>query len=263
MKPTPQASAPPTDSPLAAPARVPLLRPKTALPWLGRTLVVAPHPDDESLGCGGLLALLARRGQAASVLFTTDGSGSHPGSRTHPPPRLRALRETEAVRALRRLGLPAEAAAFLRLRDRFVPPPGAARFHTAAARCGRLLRRQRVQTVVLPWRRDPHGDHRATWRLLRAAASALPVPPRFVEYPVWTWEWPAPGDLPRPGEVRSWRLDIRAVLPRKKAAIAAHRSQTTGLIGDAPEAFRLTPAVLRHFHRPWELFLEGRQLEEN
>jgi LmbE family N-acetylglucosaminyl deacetylase len=38
-----------------------------------RVLVVAPHPDDESLGCGGLIASLAQKGCRFYVVFTTDG----------------------------------------------------------------------------------------------------------------------------------------------------------------------------------------------
>ena len=58
------------------------------------------------------------------------------------------------------------------------------------------------------------------------------------------------------GEVAAWRLDVRAVLPLKEVAIAAHRSQTTDLIADDSDGFRLLPHVLAHFTRPWEIFLE-------
>ena len=62
--------------------------------------------------------------------------------------------------------------------------------------------------------------------------------------------------MPRADEVMGWRLDVRAALPLKEAAIAAHRSQTTDLIADDPGGFRLLPQVLAHFTRPWEIFLE-------
>ena len=155
---SPARAAPPASSPLLRPERVPF-RPLSTLGSLGRTLVVAPHPDDESLGCGGLLALLGRRGQPARVLFVTGGTGSHPHSREYPPPRLRALREREALQALRRLGLLPKQALFLGLPDCHVPTPGTPGFRAA---CRRFLMRFQPQTLVLPWRRDPHGDHRAT-----------------------------------------------------------------------------------------------------
>ncbi len=77
------------------------------------------------------------------------------------------------------------------------------------------------------------------------------------EYPIWVWELGAPDDMPRAGEAYAWRLDIADALPRKRTAIAAHRSQTTGLIDDDPEGFRLTERELRHFHRPYEVYLEA------
>ena len=53
-----------------------------------RLLVVAPHPDDEVLGSGGLLHLAVRAGRAVRVLLATDGQASHPGSSRWPVPRL-------------------------------------------------------------------------------------------------------------------------------------------------------------------------------
>ena len=56
------------------------LRPADFAPTLGPTVVVAPHPDDESLGCGGLLALLRRAGVAVGAVLVSDGTMSHPSS---------------------------------------------------------------------------------------------------------------------------------------------------------------------------------------
>jgi hypothetical protein len=45
----------------------------------------------------------------------------------------------------------------------------------------------------------------------------------------------------------------------KQQAIAAYRSQTTNLIDDDPEGFRLTPEMLANFAHPWEVYLEETQ----
>src|SRR5437762_25173 len=74
----------------------------------GPLLVLAPHPDDESLGCGGLIAEACGRGQDVHVVILTDGTGSHPNSRAWPRHRLKALREAEAREAVAALGLPPE-----------------------------------------------------------------------------------------------------------------------------------------------------------
>ncbi|RKJ98019.1 PIG-L family deacetylase, partial [Pseudoroseomonas wenyumeiae] len=72
----------------------------------GGLVVLAPHPDDESLGCGGLLAAAAQAGRAVAVVFVSDGGASHPRSRRYPRLALRRLREAEALAALAALGLP-------------------------------------------------------------------------------------------------------------------------------------------------------------
>jgi len=66
----------------------------------GTCLVLAPHPDDESLGCGGLIAACCAAGRPPVVAVLTDGSGSHPGSRAFPPTRLAAIRKAEVTAAV-------------------------------------------------------------------------------------------------------------------------------------------------------------------
>src|SRR5580698_6612768 len=91
----------------------------------GGVLVIAPHPDDESLACGGLIAEACATDRPASVIVVSDGTGSHPRSRLYPRARLRGLREAESRQAVSALGLPPRSLEFLRLPDRFVPSEGA------------------------------------------------------------------------------------------------------------------------------------------
>ncbi len=234
-----------------------LLCPPTAVADFGPTLIVAPHPDDESLGCGGAIALLVQAGCPVQVLVVSDGTKSHPNSRRYPTPRLRALREAETTEALECLGLSAEAVTFLGLQDGQLPFAGAP-FEAATEHLRRYFQHAgRPQTVLLPWRRDPHPDHRAAFALVVAALSAGPLP-RLIEYPVWLWdtEQVEARHLPEAREVHVWRLDIATVIERKHQAIAAHRSQTTDLIDDDPAGFRLLPQMRSHFERPWEVYLE-------
>src|ERR1700733_13862702 len=87
-------------------------------------VVVAPHPDDESLACGGLIADACRQGVRGKVVIVSDGAGSHPNSRAYPPDRLSSLLEEEARQAGAELGLRPEEMLFLGLPDRFVPHEG-------------------------------------------------------------------------------------------------------------------------------------------
>jgi LmbE family N-acetylglucosaminyl deacetylase len=98
-----------------------------------RILVVAPHPDDESLGCGGLISLAANRGSAFFIVFVTDGAASHPTSRAWPRDRLTAQREQEACRALASLGIGDAPRLFLRLEDANMPAPESPAWRDAVA----------------------------------------------------------------------------------------------------------------------------------
>ncbi len=231
-------------------------RPITDVTEFGRTLVVAPHPDDESLGAGGAIALLRDANVPVHVLFVSDGSQSHPNSPTYPARRLSELREDEARQALHILNVTPESAIFLRLPDTQVPTPNDVEFAPAVDAVWRILNELKPDTVLVPWRRDPHRDHRATWQLLYEAVQKQALQPRWLEYPIWLWELGGEADQPRPGEVRVLQISIGLAVDRKKRAIAAHRSQVTRLINDDPTAFYLSPELLAHFDVPHELFFE-------
>ena len=220
-----------------------------ALTGGGTAVVLAPHPDDESLGCGGFIAEACRRGQPPVVLVLTDGAGSHPGSRAFPPGRLVPLREAEAREAVSELGLPPERIAFLRQPDTAAPTSGPA-FDRAvadiAARC------RGASVLLAPWRHDPHCDHEAAHLMARAVAGQTGL--RHLAYPVWGWVLPPEQGLDGPGPA-GMRLDIAAHLPAKRRAIAAHRSQYAGIIDDDPGGFQLPSALLTVFDQPYETFL--------
>jgi len=246
-----------TDSPLHCIEELPLLSAEK-IRTLGPTLVVAPHQDDESLGCGGAIALLCDASVPVHVLFVSDGSGSHPESRRYPAPALTALREREALAALDILGVPPTSMTFLRLPDRYVPRTGGEGFGEAVALVRRVIASlpEPPRTIFLPWRRDPHTDHRAAWEIVTGALAGTTPGPRVIEYPIWVWTLGEADDLPRTDEMAGWRLDISSVLERKLAAIAAHVSQTTPLIDDDPASWYLKPDMLERFTTPWEAFLE-------
>lgn len=225
---------------------------------LGPTVVIAPHPDDESLGCGGLLALLARANVPVWCVLMSDGTMSHPNSAKFPAPARQALRETELRLALSELGLNPARLLALHLPDSRVPGPETPAGTAAVARLVEFLREKQPATVLCPWRRDPHPDHRASSQLVRAALAQVLPPPRLVEYLVWAWERAAPADLPQPGEVSGWQLDISSVLESKQRAIAAHASQLpNSCIDDDPTGFTLAPDMLAHFANPTEVYLEA------
>jgi LmbE family N-acetylglucosaminyl deacetylase len=220
-----------------------------------RILVVAPHPDDESLGCGGLVSLSAEAGSTFYIVFVTDGAASHRNSRAWPRARLAAQREQEACRALACLGIENAPRLFLRLPDANMPTPGELAWRGAVAVVCGILQCFAPDLVILPWRRDPHCDHRASWLLAQHAVDQASLCPEVLEYAVWLDELGKAEDYPGSGEAEIVRIHIGDVLAKKRAAIAAHLSQTTDLIADDPDGFRLTPQTIARLTQSTEVYM--------
>jgi len=214
----------------------------------GPLLVLAPHPDDESIGCGGLIAAAAAAGHAVRVMVLTDGAASHPSQ-----PGLAALRQDETYAAAERLGLRRDAIDFLGL------PDGALAATEVAVR--RILTFcPDPATILATWPHDPHCDHTAAWEIARQVGACRPAA-RLRAYPVWGWAflYPIPGFSPTTMPVMARppggaRLPIAPWLAAKQQAIAAHRSQMGGL---RTQGFALPEAMLRLADRPFEIFLEA------
>lgn len=215
-------------------------------------VVLAPHPDDESLGCGGLIAQAVARGRDVRLIILTDGSGSHPLTETFTSQMLCALREEETLNAVAELGLPADKVTFLRLQDSWVPQKGpmaeqAAKIVVEAARASS------ASAVLTTWRHDPHCDHKAAAAIVDLATPSLGNA-RILGFTVWG------GALPPELEVGpapiAYRLDVGDGRDAKRRAIAAHVSQTIGLPGDHPGAFRLEEAMIDRLCGPYESYFE-------
>jgi LmbE family N-acetylglucosaminyl deacetylase len=148
------------------------LWPSTAPRHFERPVVVAPHPDDEILGVGGLLASVGQ----AEIVAVTDGEASHPHTTLVTSDDLIRLRPEESRQALDRLGVDAQ---MYRLRQ---PDNGI----DEAALTDALVRlltpgRQCLAT----WRGDGHPDHEAVCRA--AAAACARTGAVLWEYPIWMW----------------------------------------------------------------------------
>jgi LmbE family N-acetylglucosaminyl deacetylase len=220
----------------------------------GAPLVVAPHPDDESLGCGGLISEASAQGRQPVIAVVTDGSMSHPNSRTHPPPVMAALRQQETRAAAAELGVCPERVHFLGLPDGRAPRRGP-EAGQAAERLVELARSAGATAILVSWEHDPHPDHTASEAIARRAARRAGL--RLVRYPVWGWTLPPERRLPV-GRVHGRRLAMGGHLPAKRRAILAHVSQHTGLITDDPRGFTLPERLLTALDQPWEAFLFDR-----
>lgn len=206
-----------------------------------RTVVVAPHPDDEVLGVGGLVALLAAVGSAVEVLAVTDGEASNPGGSIRPDV-LAVMRIAETRDALDRLG-PGIGVAHLHL-----PDGGADALEQPVVEA---LQLGADDWLLGPWALDGHPDHEAVGRACATAASRAGA--RLLAYPVWAWEWTRPGVDGLPW-ARALQVDLPTRVQAAKARAVAQFVSQTRPLGPLPQDAPVLPDhVLAHFERPFEV----------
>jgi len=229
---------------------LPLLDP-AVLPGPGEKLVVlAAHPDDETLGAGGLIQQALRRGAEVQVLVCSAGEASHPDSATHRPEELARIRHGELEHALNRLGEGPHAS---RLSWRILGYPDG---QLAAAVSS--IRREVIEAVgasgnvlAATYRADGHTDHEALGTLASQIAHEQGL--ELLEFPLWYWHWADPADDAR---WRHWhRLELSAEQWQAKArAMSSHRSQVAALSPHPGDEVLLSPEFTAHFERAWEIF---------
>jgi LmbE family N-acetylglucosaminyl deacetylase len=187
-------------------------------------VLVAAHPDDETLGLGATAATLSGRGITVQVVAVTDGEAAYPDDGDGRDD-LAKLRRDELVAATERLGLPKPI--FLRMPDGEV----ASHQQRLTARLEALLAGfDGGVWCAATWRGDGHPDHEATGRA--AAAASRNVGARFVEYPIWMWHWATPDDEAVPWH-RARRVSVTSnELAAKDAAMRCFASQLER--GDGP-----------------------------
>jgi LmbE family N-acetylglucosaminyl deacetylase len=184
----------------------------------------------------------------------TDGSKSHPNSRSFPSDRLIALRRSELAKAGRLLGLARDRLFELGLPDSGTPTAGPD-FERSVQQVSDILTSSGASNLFVTWKHDPHCDHEAAaifGEELRRRHRAL----KLWWYPIWGWHLPPSQAVSAPAP-QGLRLAIDEVLSEKQAAIEAHSSQLTDLISDDPDCFRFTEGTLAPFLRPYEYYIEA------
>jgi LmbE family N-acetylglucosaminyl deacetylase len=220
---------------------------------LSPMLIVSPHQDDETLGCGGLLATASRLGLRPRVAYLTDGSASHVGSPSWPPARLARTRRREALSALAVLGVGAEDVCFLGWSDADPLAQGQPDYARTIDRLRAWAAGFAPASLWSPWRGERHCDHVAAADVARDLARRLDPRPVSMDYLVWGWT--EAGLAGGPGE--AWALQCPDTTDIRRRALACHRTQVGGLIADARTSFQIPPRLAALTGRPTEIYLEG------
>jgi LmbE family N-acetylglucosaminyl deacetylase len=175
-------------------------------------LVVAPHPDDDVIGAGGMMALLARNSRAVFSLYVTDGRNSRAAQPAAAKKKMAMVRRREALDALK--AVKARGAVFLNYGSQELQDT---KQKEAVKAIKDVLSFFRPESVYVPAPLDRHPTHQKVLRLtLTALRSIRGFAPKLFGYSVWAGVY---------GERGLQTVDISSAANLKKRAIRMHRSQ--------------------------------------
>ena len=190
----------------------------------GPALIIAPHADDETLGCGGLIAAKRLRGQTVHVVFITDSAGSHEGHPTLARPALAVRRHAEALAALQLLGVTESHVTFCDSPDGALNRLTDSDRQALTDRLTVLLREVQAVEVFAPCREDGSSEHSVVQQIALIACRRCGHG-TLMEYPVWAW-WNPFRLRHRLGHAnQNYRLELGSLRELKQRALACHQSQ--------------------------------------
>jgi LmbE family N-acetylglucosaminyl deacetylase len=210
-------------------------------------IVFSPHPDDETLGCGGTILRKKQAGADIKIVFMTDGCQSH--GHLIPANELKLIREKEAIAASHKLGLNRDDIIFLGFKDTALNKHQ----NLAIEKVAEIIQRFHPAEIFVPYHKESPSDHYATNRIVISAIKLCELSTVIYEYPIWFWcHWPWASLVGDRREIlsvlkNSWLAgfglnlvkDFRCavfigdVLEPKKVALEQHQSQMKPLIPDS------------------------------
>jgi LmbE family N-acetylglucosaminyl deacetylase len=185
---------------------------------VGATLVIAPHPDDETLGCGGMIATRAAEGRRVVVVVVTDGRALFRRFGVTAPSELdvSAMRKAETLRAVEILGANPRDVRFLDFENERLAEQRA----EAGRRLEAILAELSPSEVYVTSPFEGHREHVLANELTRAACAATGKCPSLLEYVVTLGRGQTLDTVPR----RVVRMNVSAVRDRERRALAQFRS---------------------------------------
>ncbi|MBD1843502.1 PIG-L family deacetylase [Cyanobacteria bacterium FACHB-63] len=186
------------------------------------SLIIAPHQDDETLGCGGLITLKRQLGVRVAVVFLTDGGGTCVSLSDYEHEV--NLRRQEAIAALNLLGVPGSDIHFLNYPDGKLQNLSASDRQDLLTQLQQLLEQYEAEEVYAPHAKDGHCDHEAAFQLAYTATVSSRI--QLFQYPIWLfWRRSFLLQLKWRDLAGAYRLNIGSVSSKKQRAIRIYQSQ--------------------------------------
>lgn len=234
-----------------------------------RTLVIAPHEDDETLGAGVATLRLVERGKTVHITVVTDGRNSHTSEKISKD-QLAVMRKQEMIDACALLGVPRERVYFGPCEDRYVGD----QLDKAHAHLKGLVEAIKPDVIFSPSGIDRHADHRAVASVVARLVDEGVITCPVYEYPVWFYSvrtWTNPDKLTfrtmfdlfwKPARaafsLETMLIRTEGYLPQKRKALDAHRSQVFNITGEKTW-LTLPEDWLTNFFRKYEMFFPLRR----
>ncbi|BAY13269.1 PIG-L deacetylase family protein [Calothrix sp. NIES-2098] len=201
-------------------------------------MVFSPHQDDETLGCGGTIALKREHGVSVVVVFLTDGQESTNSDV------ITEIRKKEAEKALEILGVNSSEIYFLAKRDGTLPHLNDEEKRRTITQLVDLLKYYKPEEVYVPHRKDCHRDHEATYDLVKAAIAQAGITVELLQYPIWLfWRAPLFIMLKLQDIAAAYYLSIASVQDKKNRAISSYCSQINSLPRGFIQRFSRSPEI--------------------
>jgi LmbE family N-acetylglucosaminyl deacetylase len=191
-------------------------------------IVFSPHQDDETLGCGGMMAQKRQLGIPVAVVFLTDGQG---GIASEADKRkVIQIRKQESLKALSILGVNPSDIYFLDKIDGGLKDLDSQAKQQTIDQISELIRLYKPGEIYVPHYKDCHQDHEATFKLVKEAIAQTKVNTELLQYPIWLfWRAPLFILLKLSDITTAYHLSIASVQEKKQQAIAAYSSQVQNL----------------------------------
>jgi LmbE family N-acetylglucosaminyl deacetylase len=210
-----------------------------------KIVIFAPHPDDETLSCGGTIALNTRLGNPVYIIFMTDGRYSHKhtlGIDSYPTPDdVSRIRQEEATKAARVLGVKEDRLAFLDYEDGRLGDY----LEDAREKVQKILLKLKPDIIYCPARVDRHRDHKATQIVVKRSIQAMNPRPNLYQYVIWKG-----GTI---SALSPTPVNISEVVGLKKQAMSEYKSQVS-LISERQRRPILIKRFLNRFLEDYEVF---------